>query len=628
MQPPANPAPALNNQPSIDADLLLSLFRKQRIEACGDAFFKSSVLRSPKRYYVELRGSTMVMFRSAQVAQNAGSRMRDITGVLILKYYQINVDKKQGQTPRIHISGPDLDTGQTLYIKAANERQLEVWLQALAIAESIELPGLASMTVESIIGQGGGGKVFLVRHNDKRENYALKVIDKRHALSSANALKHIISERILMQIIGQHPFVLPMKFAFQSDANLFIGTPFCGGGDLATYLKNQWKRHGATSPESAPENGQRRKYGGHLTEDATRLLVAEMLLALEHLHARGIVYRDLKPENVLIASDGHIRLGDFGLAKHLQPSRLGDGFLRTSSICGTRNYLPPEMLFGKLYGLEVDMWSLGIMVFRIMCGRFPFEASKTKEVFSKVKREKIRYPPFLSPEAVSLLDGLLSRDQGKRLTVAMAKKHPFFSGMEWLAVMEKRLGSPISNTSLGRDAIDPVEALDNFDLSKLQGISLGEYVPQGSEGMKLDADPQCRMSPEGRIFGFAYAMADDETPSPPPLMVKRVGSSGLLGTFRRSSSSIVGGGSFDATLTKRSSDMGGFVKAVLSPRGSSPRGSSPSSSSPRQSTPRGSSPHEIKLLESSSRESSPRKVSPLVSRQESPKSVFPDRALA
>jgi serine/threonine protein kinase len=580
-------SPARNAPQPVDADLLLSLFRMQRIEASGDAFFKSRMLSSPKRYYVELRGATMVMFRNAHVAQDSGIRMRDVIGVFVLKYYQVNVEKKQGQTPRIHVYGPDLEGGQTLYIKAANERQLETWLQALAIAESIDLPGLSSMTVESIIGQGGGGKVFLVRHNEKRENYALKVIDKKHALSSASSLKHIISERILMQIIGQHPFVLPMKFAFQTDANLFIGTPFCGGGDLATYLKNQWKRYGATSPESAPENGQTRRYGGHLTEKATRLLVAEILLALEHLHARGIVYRDLKPENIFIASDGHIRLGDFGLAKHLQPSRLGDGFIRTSSICGTRNYLPPEMLFGKLYGLEVDMWSLGVMVFRIMCGRFPFEAHKTKEVFSKVKREKIRYPPFLSSDAISFLDGLLCRDQGRRLTVAASKKHAFFNSLDWPAVLEKRLGPPIENTDLGRDSTD---ALDNFDLSKLQGISLGEYVPEGSDDMPIDEDPQGRMSPDGRILGFAYAMPDEESPSPPPLMVKRVSSGGLLGSFRRSSSSGGSSGSGDGgTPVKRTSDVGGFVKAVLSPL------------------------------------SSQLKSNPFQPRQESPKAVFPDR---
>jgi serine/threonine protein kinase len=547
--------------PAIDADQLLALYRSQRLEARGDAYFKSSVLQRPRRYYVELRGSTMILFRNAQVAQSAGILMRDIVGVLVLKYYRVDVEKKQGQSPRIHVSGPGLDGGQTLYIKAVGEQQLEVWLQALAIAESIQLPGLASMTVESIIGQGGGGKVFLVRHNEKHENYALKVIDKKHTFKSACTLKHVVSERSLMEIIGQHPFVLPMKFAFQSDANLFIGTPFCGGGDLATYLRNQWKKHGTTSPEPAPESGAVRKYGGHLSEEKTRLLVAELLLALEHLHARGITYRDLKPENVMIADDGHIRLGDFGLAKHLEPSRMGDGFVRTSSICGTRNYLPPEMLFGRLYGLEVDMWSLGIMIFRIMCGRFPFEASKTKEVFAKVKREKVRCPPFLSADAKSLIDGLLCRDQVKRLTVAAAKGHSFFRGVDWQAVLQKKAATPIEDLSLGRNPLDPLE---NFELSKLQGISLGEYVPESGDDLRISTDPQWRMTPEARIFGFEYAIADDEKPSPPPLMVKRVGS-GLFDSLRRIPSA---GG--DGLLVKRRSDVGEFVKSVLSPKKSSP----------------------------------------------------------
>lgn len=619
-----------NNNPPIDADLLLSLFRKQKILACGDAFYKQSQLRTQKRYYVELRGSTMVMFRNSQVAANAGTRLRDIAGVLILKYYEVNVEKKQGQSPRIHVSGPDLDQGQSLYIKATTDKQLADWLQALAIAKAIVLPGLTSMTVESIIGQGGGGKVFLVRHNEKRENYGLKVIDKKHALSSANALKHIVSERILMEIIGDHPFVLPMKFAFQSEANLFIGTPFCGGGDLATFLKNQWKRYGTTSPESLPENGQRRRYGGHLSERATRLLVAEMLLALGHLHARGIVYRDLKPENVFIAADGHIRLGDFGLAKSLMPSRLGDGFVRTSSICGTRNYLPPEMLFGKLYGLEVDMWSLGVMVFRIMCGRFPFEAKQTKEMFSKVKREKIKYPCFLSEDAISLLEGLMCRDQSRRLTVETAKSHRFFEGIDWSALLEKKLESPIANTSLGRDPVDPTDELANFDLSKLQGISLGEYVPDGGNGMRLDADPQCRMNPEGRIFGFAYALPDDDSSTPDPLPVTNVKGSGLLrrisssGPIASADGSLVKQGS---SLAKQGSNVGNFLKDLVSPRGVNRRTSFSNAASPRDDMSR------AKPAQSSGNlpdrlDQSPKPLNPALEKKHSPVSVQDDGAVA
>jgi ribosomal protein S6 kinase beta len=557
---------------NIDANELLTLFRCQKLEASGDAYFKQSVMKQRHRYFVELRGATLVMFRNSQVACSSSLLMRDIIGVMVLKHFKVTVEKKQGQSPKIHINGPGLSNGQTLYIKAVSEPQLAIWRHALAIAESIQLPGLMSLTIESIIGQGGGGKVFLVYHEEDMSYYALKVIDKNHTFTSVNALRHVVSERNLMEMVGHHPFVLPMKFAFQTDFNLFIGTTFCAGGDLATYLKNQCKKHGKTCPEASfdQKNGAvttemetggkpTRRYGGHLSEEQTRSIAAEVLLALEHLHTRGIVYRDLKPENIFIDGTGHIRLGDYGLAKNLQVSRTGNGFVRTSSICGTRNYLPPEMLFGRLYSFEVDMWSFGVMLFRMLCGRFPFEATQTKDVFHKVKREKVRAPRHLSPVAKSLLEGLLCRDQHKRLNVGAAKRHDFFKAVEWPSVLNKISEPPIHDIELGTSSLD---ALENFELSKLHGISIGEYIPDEAECLHIiRVDPQARMDVEGRIIGFEYATIDDDTPTPPPLEVRRI--SGFLESLTSSDSNTTGGTTF---VKKLSADVGVLVKAAFSPR--------------------------------------------------------------
>lgn len=553
----------------VEVDELLALFRAQPLEASGDAFFKTSALQRHKKFHVELRGSSLIMFRSALLANSNSILMRDIIGVLVLKYYTAEVDKKQGQSPKIHLHGRGISDGQSLYIKALTETQLQVWLQALAIAESLQLPGLSTMTIESIIGRGGGGKVFLVRDNSKRENYALKVIDKRHTFSSPGAMRHVLAERQLMESIGQHPFVLPMKFAFQSDTNLFIGTPFCRGGDLATYLKNQLKKHGSRSPEVPLPNGKPRRYGGHLSEERARPIIGEILLAIEHLHGIGIAYRDLKPENVLIANDGHLRLADFGLARQLQKSSSGNGYHRTGSVCGTRNYLPPEMLLGRLYGVEVDLWSLGILCFRTLCGRFPFEASKTKDMFQQVKRDKVRVPSFISPKAKSLLEGLLCRDQSRRLTVTGAKEHAFFQGLDWDALRAKRLPPPITDVELNcKSAVDALH--ENFELSKLQGITLGEYLPEDAGGGRgIDCDPEWRMAPEGRIFGFEYVAADSLDGVPPPLEVKRA-SSGLRDTLRRRPSAVLSDGAgkrvsgFLSSLSPRSS-RGPQVSRQMSP---------------------------------------------------------------
>lgn len=574
---PATAAPLrIQGHPEICADHLLSLYRNQKVEASSDAFLRQSGLHMAKRYYAELRGSTMIVFRNAEVAASAGTLMRDIIAVLVIKHYNVGVEKKQGQSTRIRLEGPGL-SGAELYVKPGVQ-QLEGWLQALATAESIILPCLSSMTVESVIGQGGGGKVFLVHDKQNSENFALKVIDKKQALSSPNALKHVVSERNLMEIIGSHPFVLPMKFAFQSDVNLFIGTPFCGGGDFATYLKNQWKKHGSTSPEPALPGGEKRKYGGHLPEEQAVPILAEMILALEYLHEKGVVYRDLKPENIMISTDGHIRLGDFGLAKHLLPSRMGHGFVRTSSICGTRNYLPPEMLFGRLYSIECDMWSLGILVFRTLCGRFPFEGNKTKEVFSKVKRENIRYPDFLSPEAKSFMTGLLVRDQERRKNVLWAKNHPFMTGVDFNAMMQGQARPAIPNI-LSQDAQESTDVLEHFDVSKIQDLSMGEQRPPAKDGFgpgTISAQPQTRVDPEGQILGFEYAEVVEEE-APPPLSVKRVGSNRVSGMLEKLHKTSSGSGEVSESPSK--------LRSILSTKRSMPHieGQSPKNILPDRS---------------------------------------------
>jgi serine/threonine protein kinase len=525
--------------PNSDASAMLTLFRNQALAASGVAYFKPAILQRPKKYFVELRGSTMVMFKNPQVARAPKIIMRDVFAVLVLKIYNVTISKRQGQSARLNVHGPGLDQGQVLFIKAGSVQLLETWRQALAVAESLKLPDLMSMTIESVIGQGGGGKVFLVHHKGDNQNYALKVIDKRHAFASASAMRHIVSERNLMEIVGKHPFVLQMQFAFQTDYNLFIGTPFCGGGDLATYLKKQFKKKGSKSPElayvqrrTAGEPSKhvtsRNRYGGHLSEEKARTIAAEVLLALEHLHERGIVYRDLKPENIFIDDHGHLKLGDFGLSKHLQPSRSGTGFSRTASICGTRNYLPPEMLLGNLYAFEVDMWSYGVMLFRIMCGRFPFDASRTKEVFQMVKKDIIRVPEYLSAEAKSLIEGLLDKDQARRLSVSEVKCHRFFEGIDWGAVRSGLTAPPITDLDLGQALAD---VLDNFELSQLQGVTVGEYIPSGVDGSEIDNGPQGRMNPDGRIIGFEFAAVDCDAPCPPPLEVKRMGS--IVESFKK-----------------------------------------------------------------------------------------------
>jgi serine/threonine protein kinase len=186
------------------------------------------------------------------------------------------------------------------------------------------------------------------------------------------------------------------------------------------------------------------------------------------------------------------------------------------------------MLVGNLYAFEVDMWSYGVMLFRILCGRFPFDAKRTKEVFQMVKKDTLSIPEFLSPEAKSLIEGLLTKDQSLRLTVPDVKRHSFFKSLDWDSVLTGIVSPPIRDLELGQAVTD---ALDNFEISQLQGVTVGEYMPSDIDGPGVDRGPQGRMDPDGRIIGYEFAAIDCDAPRPPPLEIKSAGS--LVESFKK-----------------------------------------------------------------------------------------------
>lgn len=528
----------------------LTLFRRQHIDVGGDIYCKVSKFLRSRKHYAELRGCTLVIFRNVTAARDPKPETDSVLAVLLLGTLHVEVLQMSDSVARIFIHTPSRDTFHSLYLKlAAGSTELQRWRVCLARARVIDLPTLHTLTVESVIGQGGGGKVFMVRWGD--EYYALKVINKRKTFRSARSIRHVASERFLMEQAGTHPYLLRMEFAFQTRNNLFIGTPLCAGGDLSAHVRrNGLKMTAALSRQFAPdcvsnpEKGRCKKYYGRLPEAVVQVAVAEILLGLRHLHKRGIVYRDLKPENVLIDADGHLKIGDFGLAKHLHLNHNGSGYLRTNSICGTRNYLPPEMLRGKTYSMEADMWSLGIMVYRLICGCFPFDAPRTKEVFKQVRYEAVQIPDVLSLEARSLIENLLAKDPATRLSVEQCMDHPFFADIDFARMLQKRFPPPINKVKLG---IAPTDVLDNFELSKLQGITIGEVVNKADTLNQTMADePLPTANPKGRLIGFEYVVPNYNSLPPEPIEIARkngllarivsIDSDGLLSPLRSMSS--------------------------------------------------------------------------------------------
>lgn len=204
--------------------------------------------------------------------------------------------------------------------------------------------GKSDFQLLKVIGKGAYGKVFLVRkiHGiDKNQYYAMKVLKKAHIVLHQKDTEHTQNERSILEEV-RHPFLVRLFYAFQTDSKLYLILDYAPGGELFMYLEKEKM----------------------LMEDVAQFYMAELVLALEHLHKLGIIYRDLKPENVLLDQEGHVKLTDFGLSKvALNEDQ------RANTVCGTVEYMAPEILANLPYGKMVDWWSLGALSYDMMTGK-------------------------------------------------------------------------------------------------------------------------------------------------------------------------------------------------------------------------------------------------------------------
>ena len=219
--------------------------------------------------------------------------------------------------------------------------------------------------VLKLIGKGTFGRVFQVRKKDSKRIYAMKVLSKREIVAKKE-VAHTIGERKILQASLECPFLVGLKFSFQTDQELFFVTDFKSGGELFWHLQRETR----------------------FSEDRARFYIAELTLALEHLHKHDIVYRDLKPENILLDATGHVALCDFGLSKpDLAANQL------TNTFCGTTEYLAPEILLDDHgYSKMVDFWSLGVLLFEMLCGWSPFYNEDTQTMYRNICYGKIKFP--------------------------------------------------------------------------------------------------------------------------------------------------------------------------------------------------------------------------------------------
>ena len=271
-----------------------------------------------------------------------------------------------------------------------------------------------------LLGRGSFGEVLLVRLKATNKIYAMKILEKK-LLKIKKQQNHTKTERDLMVRINC-PFIVNIKSAFQDETNLYLVSEFMQGGDMFFHLHD----------------------GGIVTfsTEKTRFYIIELILALEFLHKNNMVYRDLKPENLLLDAKGHVKITDFGLSKILE-----DEDDKAYTICGTPQYLAPEVLLRQGYDKMIDWWSLGCIMYEMLTGRLPFAIKRGVKMSMKIYEKKVLFPSNINSEAKDLIEKLLVINPKERLGEGNEDKddikdHPFFQGVDWDSAYEKKLKPP------------------------------------------------------------------------------------------------------------------------------------------------------------------------------------------
>jgi serine/threonine protein kinase len=274
-----------------------------------------------------------------------------------------------------------------------------------------------SFDMISVLGQGSFGQVILVRKKDTGVLYAMKVLQKKN-LVARRQVEHTRSERNVLEQMAGVPFIVNVRYAFQTHDKLYLVLDFAQGGELFFHLKKL----------------------GRFNQRAVQFYAAQMVLALENVHKLDVIYRDLKPENVLLDKDGYICLTDFGLSKEgVQGDDEG-----TSTFCGTPEYLAPEVLKeGSAHGKAVDWWAMGTLLYEMLHGLPPFYSQNVAEMYDKIQNERLVFPKHFQPNTRSFLAGLLERDPAQRFDVYQIKAHPFFAGVDWDKLLNKEYAAPM-----------------------------------------------------------------------------------------------------------------------------------------------------------------------------------------
>lgn len=275
---------------------------------------------------------------------------------------------------------------------------------------------LEDYELKKTLGNGSFGRVILVKHKETHKFYALKVLIKRNVVKSKQ-VEHTINEKKITSCVSC-PFIASFMSSFKDNSNLYIVLEYVPGGEMFKHLVKQNK----------------------FTENQSRFYCGQVILAIEYLHSLDIIHRDLKPENTLIGHDGYVKISDFGFAKYVKT--------RTYTLCGTPEYLAPEIIQSKPYGKAVDWWAIGILTYEMSVGKPPFQSDQPMKIYEKILSGKYKVPGHLSEDVKDFMRCLIQADVTKRYGnlkngVDDVKTHKWFANMDWMALYNKKLNAPM-----------------------------------------------------------------------------------------------------------------------------------------------------------------------------------------
>mmetsp|Transcript_25292 Transcript_25292/g.66127 ORF Transcript_25292/g.66127 Transcript_25292/m.66127 type:complete len:345 (-) Transcript_25292:1392-2426(-) len=285
-----------------------------------------------------------------------------------------------------------------------------------------------------VLGKGSFGKVMLAELKGSSDVFAIKVL-KKDVIQEDDDVECTMTEKRVLALACEHPFLTALHSCFQTKDRLFFVMEFVTGGDLMYHIQ------------------RKRKFD----EELSRFYSAEIICGLLFLHKRGVIYRDLKLDNVMIDGDGHVKIADFGMCKE----GITGGQL-TNTFCGTPDYIAPEILKEQMYGASVDWWALGVLMYEMLAGQPPFEADGEDDLFEAILHDDVLFPVWLTKVSVRILRGLMCKRISERIGCGPngerdIKQHPFFAPINWEMLESREIPPPFKPTIKGKNDTD------NFD---------------------------------------------------------------------------------------------------------------------------------------------------------------------